>query len=349
MFTIPHTSNRICCILNTARLYIITIFSGLTILLNMCIILSIANVLNMCCVQNIFYISIIFHILVIHFLLNILVIVILVNLFNKKGENAIMAKPKIITVTNEKGGIGKTTTVINMAAVLNREGHKTLVIDTDIQANTTDTYKAKIEGVATLYDVMLERKENRMRLNEAIQHTELGDIVASDKLLEEAEAILTTDPNGMYRLAEVFENADLSEYEYVIMDTNCAINKMLYNCLIASDEVIIPLQAARYSFGGLSDLHRAIQRVQKRQNKDLVIKGLLLTMFTDRHNIKKDAKAQLEVMAKECGTKIFDTYIRSTVTVDEAVACRTSVIDYALNCTASQDYYDFVEEYLKEI
>ena len=255
---------------------------------------------------------------------------------------------KIITITNEKGGIGKTTTVINMAAVLNREGHKTLVIDTDIQANTTDTYRAKIEGVATLYDVMLESEENRVSLQDAIQHTELGDIVASDKLLEEAEAKLTADPNGTYRLLDVIENSDLSEYEYVIIDTACAINKMLYNCLVASDEVIIPLVASRYSFNGLSDLNRAIQRVQKRQNKNLTIRGLLLTMFDERTNIKQAGKEQLEIVAKEYGTKIFNTYIRQTVKVDEAVAMRKSIIDYAMNSTAGQDYYDFVEEYLKE-
>lgn len=255
---------------------------------------------------------------------------------------------KIITVTNEKGGIGKTTTVINMAAVLNREGHKTLVIDTDIQANTTDTYNAKMEGVATLYDVMLESEENRVPLQEAIQHTELGDIVASDKLLEEAEAKLTADPNGTYRLLDVFENADLSDYEYVIIDTNCAINKLLYNCLVASDEVIIPLQASRYSFGGLSDLNRAIQRVQKRQNKNLKVKGLLLTMFNERHSIKQAAKSQLEIIAHEYGTKIFNTYIRQTIKVDEAVASKQSIIGYAMNSTAGQDYYNFVEEYLEE-
>ena len=258
--------------------------------------------------------------------------------------------PKIITITNEKGGIGKTTTVINMAAVLNREGHKTLVIDTDVQANTTDTYNAKIEGEYTLYDVLLESPENRIPLEKAIQHTELGDIIAADKLLSEADSKLASnnDPNGSFRLLDAIEAADLSQYEYIIIDTACSINTMLYNCLVASDEVIIPVMASRYSFNGLSDLNRAILSIKKRMNPKLKIKGFLLTMFNENHKIKQVAKEALEQIAESYGTKIYKTYIRQTVKVDEAVACKKSLIDYAMNSTAGIDYYDFVEEYLLE-
>ena len=259
-----------------------------------------------------------------------------------------MSKPKIITITNEKGGIGKTTTVINMAAVLNRKGYKTLVIDTDVQANTTDTYRANMEGVATLFDAVLENR-NRIPLDEAIQHTELGDIVASDPYLSEAEAIITSDTNGNYRLLQsINKSKNLDQYDFIIIDTAPTINKMLLNCLVASDEVIIPVIANRYSLKGLSDLAKTIEQIQEIQNPDLKIAGLLVTMHNDIYNIKKAGKEAIEEVAKTLNTKVYNTFIRNTSKVDEAVAYRTSIIDYKLNCTAGQDYYDFVEEYLEE-
>lgn len=258
-------------------------------------------------------------------------------------------KPWIVTVTNEKGGIGKTTTVINMAAVLENMGYKTLVIDTDRQANATDTYNAQMEGEATIYDAVLESEENKIPLDEAIQHTDLGDIVASDKLLKSAEAVISADANGNYRLLEAIESSKtLDQYDYILIDTAPAINKMLYNCLIASDEVIIPVLASRYSLEGLADLAETISEVQKRQNRDLKIAGLLITMYNDKANIKKAGKEVLEERAEALGTKVFKNYIRTTVKVDEAVALRTSIVKYALNSTVGQDYYNFVEEYLED-
>ncbi len=259
-----------------------------------------------------------------------------------------MKKPKIITITNEKGGVGKTTTAVNMAAVLNNMGYKTLVLDVDRQANSTDTYQAQMEGVATAYDVLLESDENRIPLDEAIQHTELGDIVASDKLMEKSESVLSGNPNGNFRLIDAIEDSkNLGEYDFIIIDTPCVIQMLLYNCLIASDEVIIPISPSRYSISGLADLSRAITEVKKRQNRNLKIAGLLITMY-ERTNMAKDGIEALSDIADQIGTKVFDTKIRSTVRVEEAVAKRDAVVRYKPSCTASMDYYDFVEEYLKE-
>lgn len=259
-----------------------------------------------------------------------------------------MTRPKIITITNEKGGVGKTTTAINMAAVLNQMGHKTLLIDVDRQANSTDTYKAEMENVATVFDVVLDEESKRIPLDEAIQHTDLGDIVASDKLLEKSESILSGNPNGLYRLVESIESSkSLNQYEYILIDTPCTIAMLLYNCLVASDEVLIPISPSRYSVSGLSDLTRAIAEVRKRPNKNLKVAGLLFTKYRDT-NMAKDGIDALSAIAKQIGTKVFNTKIRETIRVEEAVAKREAVVNYKPSCTASMDYYDFVEEYLKE-
>lgn len=260
-----------------------------------------------------------------------------------------MNRPIIITITNEKGGIGKTTTVINMAAVLNKLGHKTLVIDTDRQANTTTTYRAEMKGVATLYDAMLEDNEHRQPLDQVIQHTEIGDIVASDKLLRNAEAIISGDSNGNYRLLEAIEESkELGEYEYILIDTAPAINKMLDNCLIASDEVLIPVEASKYCIGGLTDLVMAIRDIQKRQNKNLKIAGILLTKHHEKQKNDKAGRELLEERAVEIGTKIYKNYIRETTKAREAVSVDESLLSYAPNSTAGRDYWDFVEEYLTD-
>ena len=259
-----------------------------------------------------------------------------------------MSKPKIITITNEKGGVGKTTTTINMAAVLNHMGYKTLVLDVDRQANATDTYSAEMDNVATAYDVLLQSDENRIPLDEAIQHTELGDIVASDKLMEKSESVLSGNPNGLYHLVESIESSkSLDEYDYILIDTPCVISMLLYNCLVASDEVIIPISPSRYSISGLGDLSKAIAEVKKRQNRTLKVSGLLITMY-EKTNMAKDGIEALSDIAEQIGTKVFDTKIRATVKVEEAVARREAVVNYKPSCTASMDYYDFVEEYLKE-
>lgn len=246
---------------------------------------------------------------------------------------------KVIVVANQKGGIGKTTTAVAVASVLNSRGYKTLLIDADQQGNSTDTYRAQIEGVATLYDVLMD---DHIPLNEAVQHLENGDIVASDPLLREGDAKLSTDAEGEYRMINAIEN--LQGYDYVIIDTAPAVNMILRNCLIAANEVIIPVTADRYGLQGLSQLAETIAAIKKRQNKELRIAGLLLVKFNSRTNLSKEIKDSLNDIAAAMGTKLFDTTIRESTKAKEAQALRTTLIKYAPNSTTSEDYNDFVDE-----
>lgn len=246
---------------------------------------------------------------------------------------------KVIVIANQKGGIGKTTTAVAVASVLNSKGYKTLLIDADQQGNSTDTYRAEIEGVATLYDVLMD---DHIPLEEAIQQLENGDIVASDPLLREGDAKLSTDAEGEYRMINAIEN--LKGYEYVVIDTAPAVNLILRNCLIAANEVVIPVTADRYGLQGLAQLSETISAIRKRQNKGIKIAGLLLVKFNSRTNLSKEVKDSLTSIAEAMGTKLFETTIRESTKAKEAQAMRTTLIKYAPNSTTAEDYNTFVDE-----
>lgn len=251
---------------------------------------------------------------------------------------------KIIVVANQKGGIGKTTTATALASMLLKQGFKTLLIDADAQGNSSDTYRAVIDGQATLYDVLLD--EDRIRLEDAIQTTNAGPIVASDPLLRKSDEILNGSIDGLYRLQDSLSS--LSGWDYVIIDTAPSMGSLLYNCLIAADKVVIPVTADRYGLQGLSQLNQTIQAVQKRQNKELKIAGLLLVKFNPRTNLSREVKSSLQDIAEQMNTILFDTFIRESTKAREAQAARIPLISYAPNSTTAADYMSFVSELIKD-
>ncbi len=250
---------------------------------------------------------------------------------------------KVYVVANQKGGIGKTTTATALAGILGKK-KKTLLIDADPQSNSTSTYKAVIKDQATLYDVIID--SDRIPIQEAIQHMENGDIVASDPLLAKAEKMLDGDIEGMYRLKDALEEE--YDYDYIVIDTAPSLNIVLYNCLIAADEVIIPVTADAYSVQGLNQLYSTIKAVQKRQNPNLKIAGLLLVKYHGRSNLEKQVLEELENIAADMGTKVFTTKIRECVKTKEAQEKQKLLIDYAPKCNTMIDYMDFVKELTKK-
>ncbi len=249
----------------------------------------------------------------------------------------------VFVVANQKGGIGKSTTATNLAGILGKKA-KTLLIDADPQGNSTSTYEAKVEDVATLYDVMID--SDRLPIAEAIQHTENGDIVASDPLLVKAEKMLDGDVEGFYRLKDALEG--LEDYKYVVIDTAPSLNIILYNCLIAADKVIIPVTADSYAMQGIQQLYDTIMAVKRRQNRNLEIAGLLLVRYQGRSNLEKDIRESIEKSAKEMNTKLFNSVIRECVKTKEAQEKKKLLIDYAPKCNTCLDYQDFAKELLRK-
>ncbi len=247
----------------------------------------------------------------------------------------------VICVANQKGGIGKTTTATAIASILNSQGHKTLLIDADPQCNSTDTYRAATKDTATLYDVILDL-DDPLPINEAIQTTEVGDIIASDPLLKEADTKFPSDGDEYFRLQEALDK--LEGYEYVVIDTAPADNKLLKNCLVAANKVVIPITADRYALQGLSDLNKTINTQKKRNNPNLEISGLLLVKFKGRQTLAQEVKTALENISKQMKTKVFSQTIRESVVVQKAQANRTTLISYDKSSNIAKDYIEFVDE-----
>ncbi len=246
---------------------------------------------------------------------------------------------KIIAVCNQKGGTTKTTTTICLATGLQMLGYKTLLVDTDPQRNCTDTYRAQTEGVGTLYDVLI-----RGDMEDVIQHTELGDIIPGDKLLKDAD-IQITGLNANFRLKKALSGIR-DMYDFIIMDTQPVRGVLLINALTAADACIIPACPDRYSLQGLADLKDTIKEVQEYTNPDLVVDGILLVKFNGRLNTSKAVLDGIGGYAELLGTRVFDVKIRETNVVVQSQLARSGLFQYAPNCTAAQDYTQFIQHYL---
>lgn len=251
----------------------------------------------------------------------------------------------IISVANQKGGIGKTTTATSLASILSTKGYKTLLIDSDLQGNSTDTFRAKFEGVATLYDILLE--DPPANINDIIQHTEMGDIIASDPLLREADSKLSSKGISGYKiLRKALTN--LTGYDFIIIDTAPTVNMVLRNVLVASDYVIIPITADRYGFQGLYEFNILIQDAQE-LNQKLKIAGIVLVRYNGRTILAREVRESLIAEAQTLGTKLFETSIHECNKVKEAQTMQSTLIKYDRTCSAAKDYMDLVDELLKEI
>lgn len=252
--------------------------------------------------------------------------------------------PFVICIANQKGGIGKTTTATTLASILCRLGKKTLLIDADPQCNSTDTYRASVHQTATLFDVVLDN--DPISLNDAVQHTPIGDIVASDPLLKEADTRFPSDGEEYFRLKDAIDS--LKGYDYVVIDTAPSDNKLLKNCIVSADKIVIPLTADRYSISGLAELHKTIAIQKKRNNPALEIAGLLLVKFNPRQKLAQEVKNALDVIAvQQMDTKVFSTFIRQSIAVQQAQAARMNLIDFAPKSPAACDYQAFVHELLE--
>lgn len=246
---------------------------------------------------------------------------------------------KIIAVANQKGGIGKTTTALALAAGLQRIKKKVLFVDLDPQANATDTYRAEVEGVGTAYDLLVDGD------TDCIQHTEVGDIIAGDPNLKDASKLLD-GVSAAYRLKKGLTNI-APNYDYVILDTPPALSVLLTNALTAADTVIIPLTSDRYGLHGLVQLNDTIKDIREFTNPGLQVAGLLLVKYRQT-TLAKAVDESLPEYAELFGTKIFSTKIRESIDARKAQAVQSGLFEFAPYCTTARDYESFIKELLEE-
>lgn len=256
-----------------------------------------------------------------------------------KGANHTM---KFIAVSNQKGGVGKTTTATTLAYGLKLRGKRVLLVDCDPQGNSSDTFKASTkQGEPTLSDLLFTNENPEL----CIQHTVVGDILAGDSILEDADKHLKGF-TGYFRLKHRLE-ALAGLYDHVIIDTPPNLGILLQNALIAAEGVIVPITCDRYALQGMSRFVETVNDVRSQPNPGLRVLGLLLVKYDSRTLLAREVVGGLPQIADSLGAEVFTTHIRRTVEVEKSQAARIPLQEYSPESTAAQDYDIFIDELMR--
>ena len=248
---------------------------------------------------------------------------------------------KIVSIINQKGGVGKSTTAESLAAGLSLRGYKTLAVDLDAQGNLTYTFGADNTG-ATVLEVLT----GDATAAEAIKHTQSCDVLPANKALAGADAYIK-ETGKEYRLKEALENV-ADQYDYIIIDTPPALGILTVNALTACQSVIIPSQADIYSIQGIEQLSETMKPVKKYCNPGLEIEGILLTRYSARSVLSREVADMLEELAAKLGTKLFKTRIREAIAVKEAQISQQSLFEYSPKAKPTEDYNALIDELIGE-
>ena len=251
---------------------------------------------------------------------------------------------KILSLVNQKGGVGKTTSSVNIAVSMAVAEIHTLLIDFDPQANATTGVSSLIQkSNHTIYDVLIRGTD----INEALITTQFAhlDVITSENDLVGAEIELVSVMAREYQLKTLLKKLK-QKYEYIIVDCPPSLGLLTINALAASDAILIPIQCEYYALEGLGQLLNTIRLVQKHINPKLSIAGVLLTMYDSRLNLSKEVADEVREYFEE---KLFNTVIHRNVRLGEAPSFGKPALLYDANSTGAQNYLSLVEELLNRV
>jgi chromosome partitioning protein len=254
---------------------------------------------------------------------------------------------KIISVINQKGGVGKTTTVVNLSTALALLGKKILVIDLDPQGNaTTGLGKSNNENDKNIYKVII----GQINLKNSIQQSCVKnlDIIGSNVNLSGLEVETANDPNRAFLLKEIFKekNKDLlDKYENIFIDCPPSLSLLTVMSLVVADELLVPLQTEFFALEGISQLVKTIERIKTNLNPSLEIRGILLTMFDKRNKLSTQVDDEARKFFKE---KVYKTVIPRNVRLSEAPSHGVPCIVYDKACLGSQSYLNLAKEFIDQ-
>lgn len=259
-----------------------------------------------------------------------------VNAGGKSGK-----QPRILAIANQKGGVGKTTTAINLATALSAIGKKVLLIDLDPQGNASTGLGVRRSLIRnSIYDVLFDG----VSLNEAAVKTKVPNlsVVPSSIHLSGAEIELVTAENREFRMKEALKQS--LAYDYVIIDCPPSLNLLTLNAFVAVQSIIVPLQCEFYALEGLSHLSKTVQRVKKKFNPGLDIQGVVLTMFDKRNNLSRMVEADVR---DHFGDTVYKTVIPRNVRLSEAPSYGLPAIVYDMSCAGAQAYIQLAKEVIR--
>lgn len=249
---------------------------------------------------------------------------------------------RIVALINQKGGVGKTTTAVNLAYALVERGKRVLLCDFDPQGNATSGVGVDQRSLETsIYDLIIADEPDPKA---AVIHTKWMDLLGSNTDLSGAEIDLIGLPAREYRLKRVLDPLR-SEYDFIIIDCPPSLGILTLECLCAADSFLVPLQTEYYALEGLSQLMATVRTVQKRLNRSIRIEGILLTMYDGRTNL---AAQVVEEVKKHFGDRVYRTAIPRNVRLSEAPSHGMPITAYDKLCRGAQAYSAVADEFLEK-
>lgn len=250
--------------------------------------------------------------------------------------------PRILAIANRKGGVGKTTTTVNVATAMAATGKKVLVVDLDPQGNASTSMGVDKKGsMPSTYDVLI----GNTKLSQAVVWTEIPNfsLIPSSPDLTGAEIELVDVENREFRLKQALSKEAVN-YDYILIDCPPSLSLVTINALVAADAVIVPLQCEFLALEGVTDLIRNINQIKKRFNPSLALHGVVLTMYDKRNNLSQMVEDDVRSFF---GKKVYNTVIPRNVRISEAPSHGKPVLLYDFKCPGSQAYISLAGEVLR--